>query len=72
MFCGHATFHSPFASSNPHPFVSIITPIKGKKILPRVARLFDNTRMRILLTLIVVCFSQLDVVQQAPRLDTLE
>ena len=52
--------------------MSIITPIKGKKILPRVARLFDNTRMQILLTLIVACFSQLDVVHQAPRLDTLE
>ena len=72
IFCGDATFHSPSASSNPHPFVSIITPIKGKKILPRVACLFDNTRMQILLTLIVACFSQLDVVHQAPRLDTLE
>ncbi len=52
--------------------MSLITPIKGKKILPRVARLFDTTRMQILLTLIVACFSQLDVVHQASRLDTLE
>lgn len=52
--------------------MSLITPIKGKKILPRVARLFDTTRMQVLLTLIVACFQQLDVVHQASRLDTLE
>ncbi|OJT11571.1 DNA topoisomerase 2-associated protein pat1 [Trametes pubescens] len=62
----------PLETSNPHPFVSIITPIKGKKLLPRVARLLDNNRMQIILTLVVACFSQLDVVVQAPLLDTLE
>ncbi|KAI0820787.1 topoisomerase II-associated protein PAT1 [Trametes gibbosa] len=62
----------PLETSNPHPFVSLITPIKGKKLLPRVARLLDNNRMQIILTLIVACFSQLDVIVQAPLLDTLE
>lgn len=71
------TLHKPSACSlsslsNPHPFVSLITPIKGKKLLPRVARLLDNQRMQIILTLIVACFSQLDVIVQAPLLDTLE
>ncbi|KAI0675738.1 topoisomerase II-associated protein PAT1 [Trametes maxima] len=62
----------PLETSNPHPFVSLITPIKGKKLLPRVARLLDNNRMQVILTLIVACFAQLDVVAQAPLLDTLE
>ncbi|CDO73306.1 hypothetical protein BN946_scf185008.g68 [Trametes cinnabarina] len=62
----------PLEISTPHPFISLITPIKGKKLLPRVARLLDNDRMQILLTLLVACFSQLDVVIQAPMLDTLE
>ncbi|KAI8996589.1 topoisomerase II-associated protein PAT1 [Trametes punicea] len=63
---------APLEISNPHPFVSLVTPIKGKKLLPRVARLLDNDRMQIVLTLLVACFSQLDVVVQAPLLDTLE
>ncbi|KAI0642169.1 topoisomerase II-associated protein PAT1 [Trametes meyenii] len=62
----------PLETSNPHPFVSLITPIKGKKLLPRVARLLDNNRMQVILTLIVACFAQLDVVAQASLLDTLE
>ena len=52
--------------------MSIITPIKGKRVLPRLARCFDQQRTQILLTLIVACFMQLDVVIQAPRLDTLD
>ncbi|KAI0664219.1 topoisomerase II-associated protein PAT1 [Cubamyces menziesii] len=63
---------APLETSKPHPFISLITPIKGKKLLPRVARLLDNSRMQVILTLIVACFSQLDVVIQAPLLDTLE
>ncbi|KAI0766954.1 topoisomerase II-associated protein PAT1 [Trametes elegans] len=62
----------PLETSNPHPFISLITPIKGKKLLTRVARLLDNNRMQIILTLIVACFSQLDVVVNAAKLDTLE
>lgn len=41
-------------------------------MLPRLARCFDQQRTQILLTLIVACVLQLDVVQQAPRLDTLD
>ncbi|KAI0691472.1 topoisomerase II-associated protein PAT1 [Cerioporus squamosus] len=62
----------PLETSNPHPFVSLITPIKGKKLLPRVARIFELQRMQVLLTLIVACFLQLDVVRQASLLDSLE
>ena len=41
-------------------------------MLPRLARCLDHQRTQVLLTLIVACFLQLDVVQQAPRLDTLD
>ncbi len=38
-------------------------------MLPRIARFFDTQRMLTLLTLIVACFSQLDIVRNAPLLD---
>ncbi|KAH9945729.1 topoisomerase II-associated protein [Amylocystis lapponica] len=62
----------PLETSNPHPFVSLLTPIKGKRLLPRVARHLSTQQMLTVLTLLVACFSQLDVVIHAPLLDTLE
>lgn len=56
--------------SNPHPFISLLIPSKGKKILPRVTRHLSHARMFTLLTLLVACFDQLDVVRQAHLLDT--
>ncbi|EMD39049.1 hypothetical protein CERSUDRAFT_133820 [Gelatoporia subvermispora B] len=58
-------------TSEPHPFVSLLTPIKGKRLLPRVARHLGSDQLRILLTLILACFTQLDVVKHAPILDSL-
>src|SRR5258708_7594639 len=58
------------SSSDPHPFISLLIPSKGKKILPRLARHLSSQRMLTLLTLLVACFSQLDVVKQAPILDS--
>ncbi|OCH93671.1 hypothetical protein OBBRIDRAFT_790021 [Obba rivulosa] len=60
-----------FETSNPHPFVSLLTPIKGKRLLPRIARHFNPDQMRIVLTLILACFAQLDVVKHASILDSL-
>jgi len=62
----------PLETSNPHPFISLLVPSKGKKILPRLTRHLSHQRMFTLLTLLVACFDQLDVVQQAPLLDTSE
>ncbi|KAG1728105.1 topoisomerase II-associated protein PAT1 [Suillus lakei] len=62
----------PLETSDPHPFVSLLTPVKGKKILPRLSRHIVPPRMLTLLTLLVACFSQLDVVKHAPLLDSLE
>jgi DNA topoisomerase 2-associated protein PAT1 len=62
--------NSPPLFSNPHPFISLLIPSKGKKILPRVTRHLSHARMFTLLTLLVACFDQLDVVRQAHVLDT--
>lgn len=58
--------------SDPHPFVSLLSPTKGKKILPRLTRHLSTQQMLTMLTLLVACFNQLDVVNQAPLLDSLE
>ncbi|KAJ7812857.1 topoisomerase II-associated protein PAT1 [Mycena leptocephala] len=62
----------PLETSNPHPFVSLLSPSKGKKLLPRLTRHIGSSRMLTLMTLLVACFTQLDVVKQAPLLDALE
>ncbi|CAK5267609.1 unnamed protein product [Mycena citricolor] len=62
----------PLETSNPHPFVSLLGPSKGKKILPRLTRHIGPSRMLTLMTLLVACFHQLDVVRSAPLLDSLD
>ncbi|KAH7914818.1 topoisomerase II-associated protein PAT1 [Hygrophoropsis aurantiaca] len=62
----------PLETSDPHPFVSLLTPVKGKKILPRLSRHITPARMLTLLTLLVACFSQLDVVKDARLLEVLD
>ncbi|KAG6868797.1 hypothetical protein C0993_010427, partial [Termitomyces sp. T159_Od127] len=62
----------PLETSNPHPFISLLVPSKGKKILPRATRHLSHERMYTLLTLLVACFDQLDVVQNAYLLDSIE
>lgn len=72
---GHFAFASqrlPFTSSNPHPFVSLIGPIKGKRLLPRMLRHVDQKRLNLFFTLLVACYSQLDVVRDAHLLDQVE
>ncbi|PCH44187.1 hypothetical protein WOLCODRAFT_76293 [Wolfiporia cocos MD-104 SS10] len=63
---------SPLEISIPHPFISLMGPLKGKRLLPRVARYLDTQQMLTVLTLIVACFNQLDVVAKAHLLDTLD
>ncbi|KAF7309684.1 PAT1 domain-containing protein [Mycena indigotica] len=62
----------PLETSNPHPFVSLLQPSKGKKLLPRLTRHIDHPRMLTLMTLLVACFTQMDVVKEAPLLDSLD
>lgn len=55
--------------SNPHPFISMLSSSKGKNIVHRSTRHLNSQQMLTLLTLLVACFSQLDVVNQATVLD---
>ncbi|KAF8638932.1 hypothetical protein AX16_010407 [Volvariella volvacea WC 439] len=61
----------PLETSDPHPFISLLMPAKGKRMLPRLTRHLSHQRMLTLLTLLVACFHQLDVITQAPLLDTI-
>jgi DNA topoisomerase 2-associated protein PAT1 len=62
----------PLETSNPHPFISLLTPTKGKRFMPRISRHLTSAQMMTMLTLLVACFSQLDVVRLAPILDNIE
>ncbi|CAA7267400.1 unnamed protein product [Cyclocybe aegerita] len=62
----------PLETSDPHPFISLLMPTKGKRILPRLTRNLNSQRMLTLLTLLVACFGQLDVVKQASVLDSIK
>ncbi|TFY68510.1 hypothetical protein EVJ58_g957 [Rhodofomes roseus] len=64
--------HVYLETSVPHPFISLLMPIKGKRLLPRVVRHLPSERILTMLTLIIACFHQVDVVVNSPKLDTLE
>jgi len=56
----------------PHPFVSILSILKGKRLLPRAMRHLSPEQTLTLLTLLVATFDTLDVVVDAPLLDQLD
>lgn len=62
----------PLEACNPHPFVSLLMPAKGKRFLPRLTKFLSSDRNILLLTLLVATFSQQDVVTRAPLLDSVE
>jgi DNA topoisomerase 2-associated protein PAT1 len=59
----------PLDASTPHPFISIMSVTKGKKLLPRVLRHISYQQTLVLLTLLIATFDTLDVVRDAPILD---
>ena len=60
----------PLDVSNPHPFISLLSATKGKRLLPRALRHLNAQQTLTLLTLLVATFDTLDVVKDAPILDT--
>jgi len=60
----------PLDIAVPHPFIALLSATKGKKLLPRVLRHTNQQQTLTLLTLLVATFDSLDVVQEAPILDT--
>lgn len=59
----------PLGISTPHPFVSLLAPAKGKKLLPRILRHTTADQTLTIFLLMLATFDSLDVVQQAPLLD---
>jgi DNA topoisomerase 2-associated protein PAT1 len=53
-------------SSQPHPFVSLLNPIKGQKLFSRLQRHLQPQQAITLLTLLTATYPQLDVVARAP------
>ncbi|GAA5939285.1 hypothetical protein JCM1841_004845 [Sporobolomyces salmonicolor] len=62
----------PLDGCVPHPFISILSVLKGKRILPRAIRHLSPEQTLTLLTLLVASFDTLDVVVDAPFLDQLD
>ena len=54
------------SNSNPHPFISILNPVKGQRLFPRLLRHLPDQQALTLLTLLIATYSQLDVVAHAP------
>lgn len=49
----------------PHPFIQLLGPAKGKKVIPRVFRHLDDQQRLTMLTLLALHLDQLDVVRDA-------
>ncbi|KAG8949444.1 hypothetical protein FRC04_008543 [Tulasnella sp. 424] len=62
----------PVETSDPHPFIAILSLHKGKRLIPRIIRLLPEDKITLLLVLFVACFYQLDVVREAHVLDDVE
>lgn len=56
----------PLDVSTPHPFISLINPIKGQRLFPRLLRHLPHQQALTLLTLLIATYPQLDVVARAP------
>lgn len=59
----------PLEISDPHPFVSLLNTIKGKRLLPRALRHLSSEQTLTAVTMIVASFDSLDVVRDAAALD---
>ncbi|MCO5584906.1 hypothetical protein L7F22_038838 [Adiantum nelumboides] len=59
----------PLEVSDPHPFVSLLSTVKGKRILPRALRHLSSEQTLTAMTMIVASFDRLDVVRESVALD---
>ncbi|WFD30800.1 DNA topoisomerase 2-associated protein pat1 [Malassezia sp. CBS 17886] len=53
----------PLDVSDPHPFVALLSHVKGKRLLPRALRLLDAEKGLTTLTMLVASFGALDAVR---------
>lgn len=59
----------PLEISDPHPFVSLLSTVKGKRILPRALRHLSEEQTLTAMTMVVASFDRLDVVRESIVLD---
>ena len=57
----------PLDVSDPHPFVSLMNHVKGKRLLPRVLRLLSSEQALTTLTMLVAMFGAIDAVRDYGR-----
>lgn len=59
----------PLEVSDPHPFISLMSTVKGKRLLPRVLRHLSNEQALTAMTMIVASFDRIDVVRESALID---
>lgn len=57
---------------NPHPFIALITPLKGKRFIGRLGRDLADDQKLTALSVIVNRIEQVDVIRNASLLDSME
>ncbi|GAA95585.1 uncharacterized protein L969DRAFT_92717 [Mixia osmundae IAM 14324] len=62
--------NDPLGASAQHPFVTLLGPTKGKRVLPRILRHLDAQQGLTLVTLLIATFETLDVVRDAALVDS--
>ncbi|KAM0793635.1 hypothetical protein ACM66B_001067 [Microbotryomycetes sp. NB124-2] len=62
----------PLETSTPHPFISLLSVLKGKRIIARAMRHFSAEQNLTIVTLIVATFETLDTVRDAAVLDAFQ
>ncbi|KAI5886553.1 uncharacterized protein SCHCODRAFT_083696 [Schizophyllum commune H4-8] len=59
----------PLEACDPPPFISLLGPTKGKRLLPRLTRHLSTETSLAMVALLIAGFDKLDVVRNAPLLD---
>lgn len=59
----------PLEVSDPHPFISLMSTVKGKRLLPRALRHLTSEQALTAMTMIVASFDRMDVVRESTLLD---
>ncbi|KAG8824441.1 hypothetical protein FRC19_001790 [Serendipita sp. 401] len=62
----------PLYETNPHPFIALITPLKGKRFVGRLGRDLADDQKLMTLSVIVNRIEQVDVIRNAAILDSIE
>jgi len=62
----------PLYETNPHPFIALIMPLKGKRFIGRLGRDLTDAQKLMALSVIVNRIEQVDVIRNSALLDSIE